>query len=137
MSKPAQILSHPQLGAFINAMKKKVDYVILDTPPCGIFQDAVLLAEHADAVLYVVKYDFVPQPKIREGLSFLRDASSKFAGYVFNAYPQNMNDYGYGRYGYGKYGYGRYGYGKYGGRYGSRYGGDNQEDIEVDTEDGR
>ncbi len=137
VSKPAQILSHPQLGAFINAMKKKVDYVILDTPPCGIFQDAVLLAEHADAILYVVKYDFVPQPKIREGLSFLRDASSKFAGYVFNAYPQNMNDYGYGRYGYGKYGYGRYGYGKYGGRYGSRYGGDNQEDIEVDTEDGR
>ena len=39
--------------------------------------------------------------------------------------------------GYGYYGYGRYGYGKYGGRYGSRYGGDNQEDIEVDTEDGR
>lgn len=119
MEQPAGILSHPELPALIRRLAERMDYVILDTPPCGIFQDAALMEEYADAVLYVIKYDAVPQQKIIESLSFLRGSRTRFLGYVFNSYPQGMNDYGYGRYGYGHYGYGRYGYGRYGN---SRYG---------------
>lgn len=117
---PAGVLSHPGFPEFLEKMKGKMDYIILDTPPCSMFQDAVILAEYADSILYVVKYDFVSRKKLEESLSFLEESRSLFLGYVFSAYPQTAGDYGYGRYGYGKYGYGRYGYSRYGyGRYGS------------------
>lgn len=86
-----------------------------------MFQDAGILADHADGILYVVKYDFVSLPRIWEGISFLKEKNAEFLGYVFNAYPESASEYGYGRYGYGKYGYGKYGYSRYGyGKYGYR-----------------
>lgn len=100
----AGVLSHAGVGRLLDEMKNRMDYIILDTPPCEIFQDAAILAEHADGVLYVVKYDFISQSKIREGLSFLEDRKVNFLGYVFNAYPQNVKSYVYGKY--GTYGYG-------------------------------
>lgn len=121
VEQPVGFLSHPELPALIRRLAEKMDYVILDTPPCGIFQDAALMEEYADAVLYVIKYDAVPQQKIIESLSFLRGTRAHFLGYIFNSYPQGMNEYGYGRYGYGRYGYGRYGYSRYG------YGGNEEE----------
>lgn len=108
---PAPVLSSPRIAQFIEALKKQMDYIVIDTSPCGLFQDAGILADLADGILYVVKYDEVSQRKIWEGISFLRERKAGFLGYVFNSYPESAGEYGYGRYGYGKYGYGRYGYG--------------------------
>ena len=116
--RPARVLSHPRVGAFVNAMKEQFDYIILDTAPSGLFQDAAVLSEFADAIIYVVKYGFVPQVKIQEGIAFLNDRKAQILGYIFSNFPQNSNEYGYGRYGYGKYGYSRYGYGYGYGKYG-------------------
>ena len=114
VKQPASVLSNPRLGELIQALRKEMDFIIIDTPPCEMFQDAGMLSDFADGILYVVKYDFVPQRRIWEGLSFLGGRSARILGYVFNSYPESVSEYGYGRYGYGRYGYGRYGYGKYG-----------------------
>ncbi len=111
---PAAVLSHKNIGVFLEQMRQEMDYIIIDTPPCGNFQDAAILADYADAILYVVRYDMVPSQKILEGLSFLQGRKAGFLGYVLNICPQTQGHYGYGRYGYGRYGYGRYGYSKYG-----------------------
>ena len=112
VKQPASVLSSPRTGELIQALKKEMDYIIIDTPPCEMFQDAGMLSDYADGILYVVKYDFIPQRRIWEGLSFLGGRSARILGYVFNSYPESVSEYGYGRYGYGRYG--RYGYGKYG-----------------------
>ena len=109
IAQPAPVLSSRGVRAFIDAMRDKMDYIIIDTPPCGMFQDAGLLAEYADMLLYVVKYDSVPKRMIREGIASLSGSRAAFAGYIFNDAPESGSAYGYGRYGYG-YGHG-YGYG--------------------------
>ena len=109
--KTAAILTAEGVRAFIESARERMDYVILDSPACEMFQDAGLLAEYADLILYVVQYDLVPQNRIREGLASLSGRRASFAGYVFNQCPETGGVYGYGRYGYG-YGYG-YGYRKY------------------------
>lgn len=130
VKQPASILSSPKIVQFIEDLKKKMDYIVIDTSPCGLFQDAELLTDVADSILYVVKYDEIPQRKIREGISFLGERKAEFLGYIFNAYPESVGEYGYGRYGYGKYGYGKYGYGKYGyGSYGQQESQDKEEKI--------
>lgn len=116
---PAPVLSNEKVRGFLEMMRRKMDYIIIDSPPCALFQDASILAEYADGILYVVKYDKLSARKIRDGLRSLGGRKTQFLGYVFNDCPESSGGYGYGRYGYGKYGYGRYGYGRYSyGKYG-------------------
>ena len=128
VKQPASVLSNPRVGEFLQALKREMDYIVIDTPPCEMFQDAGMLAECADAILYVVKYDTVPQRKLLEGISFLRDRKARFLGYVFNAYPEAVSEYGYGRYGYGYGKYGRYGYRSHSGETARPYGEEAEHD---------
>lgn len=108
INQPASVLSSRAVKEFIEQIREKMDYVIIDSPPCGIFQDAGLLEEYSDCVLYVVKYDNVSGRQIRDGIVSLRGNQAVFVGYVFNKVPEVTGAYGYRHYGYGyKYGYGR------------------------------
>lgn len=104
---PAEALDDPRLRRILSALGERVDYMILDTPPCGIFQDAAILADWADAVLFVVGCDKVLRRNVQEALSMLEGRNAAVLGYVMNG-AQTSNGYGYGKYGYGKYGYGAY-----------------------------
>ena len=92
-----------------------LDYIIIDSPPMGLFPDAEALAESVDASLLVVRQDYTSSYDINDAIDTLKNSSSKFLGCVLNDMIERVHSYGYG---YGKYGYGKYGYGKYG--YGER-----------------
>ena len=113
VKQPASLLAGRNLAAALEEMRPLMDYIIIDTPPCGLFQDAGIFAEYADRILYVVKYDYVSQKEVLAGFASLQDRGAAFLGYVFNGCPESAGGYGYGygRYRYGSYGYGRYGYG--------------------------
>ena len=109
-------LSPSKLKEFTDSLKTKFDYIILDTPPCGIISDARYAGRFADAVLYVVRSDYAKRSQITDGIQSLDSQHIKISGCVMNgvAPGRSSHGYGYGKYGYGKYGYGKYGYGKYG-----------------------
>ena len=98
------------------------DYILVDTPPCGLVSDALFFAQAADAAYYVILQDSVRISKIQEGFNNLLATDIKILGCVLNGALASHTGHGYG-YAYGGYGhYGRYGsYGHYGhyGRYGS------------------
>ena len=84
-----------------------MDYVIIDSPPMGMFPDAEVLAEISDASLLVVRQDCASACDINDAADDLRKCRAKFLGCVLN----DMASIFSGNYGYGKkYGYG-YGYG--------------------------
>lgn len=114
IASPMSILDSAKMRGILRQTRSLADYVIIDAPPAGILADASVLCRSADQVLYVVRYDGIPQSQIAEGLHSL-SGRGKLAGYVINGVPHSKGSgygYGYG-YGYGKYGYGgkRYGYG--------------------------
>ncbi len=88
-----------------------LDYIIIDSPPMGLFPDAEALAESVDASLLVVRQDYTSSYDINDAIDTLKNSSSKFLGCVLNDMSERVHSYGYG---YGKYGYAKYGYGKYG-----------------------
>ena len=113
--KPVRTLTSRPLRKILDGLRNQVDYIILDTPPCGLYQDAAILADWADAVLFVVRYDRVTASEVSAALSLLDNRKAAVLGYIFNNYPQTHGGYGYG---YGRYGYGgKYGYGSYGSKY--------------------
>ncbi len=132
--KIASLLGNKAVKEYLDAWRDKYDYIIIDTPPCGILQDASFLASYSDAVLMVIRQDYQPVSRIVAGLEYLADTGTRILGYVINNEEMIIGSYGYGRYGYGNYGYGKYGYGKYG-KYGYGYGESKSKNRSSETED--
>jgi len=51
----AELLSGPRFGRLLDEARKHFDYIIIDAPPLGVFTDANLLINRADAAILVVR----------------------------------------------------------------------------------
>ncbi len=105
-----------KLEQLIERLRPDYDYIVLDTPPCGIISDAKFICRCADAIVYVVRHDYASRNQIVDSMQELADQKAKLTGCILNDTPavSHSKRYGYGQYGYGKYGYGKTGYKKYG-----------------------
>ena len=118
---PTEVLASPQMKTLISRIAQEADFVILDAPPCDTLPDATVLMQYADRILYVVRQDYAPTPRIQDAVEDLCEDDEKLLGYVLSFADATAS--GYGKYGYGTYSYGKYGngyYGKYG--YTKKYG---------------
>ncbi|MGG7036996.1 MAG: polysaccharide biosynthesis tyrosine autokinase, partial [Flavobacterium sp.] len=111
---PSELILSDTLKEMMEELRKKYDYIILDTPPVGLVSEALELAQFSDVILYIVRQNYTK----KEMLTLLNNRNKRGelnnVSIVFNGY-ENKAKYGVG-YGYG-YGYGySYGYG-----YGSGY----------------
>lgn len=105
-------------------LKKGMDYIIIDAPPCTNMSQVSIFAAGADAVVYMVKQDQEAAGRISDSIEDVSSYGATFAGCVLTQVEESgLAGYGYGKYGkyYGHYSYRRYGYG-YGRRYGYGYG---------------
>lgn len=134
---PSEIIDSDKMKELIEELKKRYDYIILDTPPVNLIADAQTLAKQVDIVLYVVRLGVTSASILTTALVEMEQRSQVKVNFILNGLDNVMQKYGYGKgygyggygygygYGYGRYGYGRYGYGKYGygyGKYGDTYG---------------
>ena len=113
--KVSKLYRNGRLQNLIQKYSRQMDIIIIDTPPCGMMNDAALAADCAEGILLVIRQDYARREKILEGVEMLDSSNASLIGCVIN--DEEVNRGGYGRYGYGRYGYGKYGkygYGKYG-----------------------
>ncbi|MBL7866536.1 MULTISPECIES: polysaccharide biosynthesis tyrosine autokinase [Flavobacterium] len=100
---PAELILGESMKDLLDDLKRKYDYIILDTPPVGLVSDALELAQFCDATLYVVR-----QNVTKKGMLALVNDKHKRGeltniSIVFNGYESKARyGYGYG-YGYGDY----------------------------------
>ena len=90
---PGSILNSDKLSAFIKKSGENADIVLIDTAPIGLYSDVIEVAKYADAVIYVIKQDFVPEIRIKEGIEFLSQCGPRIAGGVLNKAMGGYNDY--------------------------------------------
>jgi len=55
---PAELLMSTRTNALLDELKESFDYIIMDTPPLGIVADSLILKEHVDLSLYVIRQGF-------------------------------------------------------------------------------
>lgn len=104
----AELLSSETMVSLLHLLRQDYDFVILDTPPMGMFPDTEILADLVDASMLVVRQDYVPACDINDHIDILRAYKAGFLGVVLNDMMQTPAHYsGHSRYGYGDhYGYG-------------------------------
>ena len=101
---PVQLLESDKMREMLETAEHIYDLVILDTPPVGLFSDALLLARYADIVSIVTKHNKTSRKELLSTANLLTKANVTAIGVILNDCPTgNQGAYGYG---YGYYGYG-------------------------------
>lgn len=117
----SELIDSPRMYELLSSLKEKVEYVILDTAPVGVLTDTAVLAEAADAALFVVKQDYANRASILEGIDQLAESKIYISGCILNGAQAGIGGYGYKSYRY---------YNKYGDYlYGSHYGESNKDSL--------
>ena len=107
---PAEMIMSEGMKDLIEELKKKYDYIILDTPPVGLVSDALELAQYCDVTLYIVRQNYTKKDMITLLNNRVKRGELSNASIILNGL-ENKAKYGTG-YGYG-YGYGAYANGYY------------------------
>ncbi len=94
---PAELLSKQEMKDLLTELRKRYDYIIIDTPPVGIVADSFLIAPLADITLYIVRQGY-------SKLEFLRSLDEIASENRFKNLGLILNDSAFsktGGYGYG------------------------------------
>ena len=76
-------------------------YVVFDAPPLLLTADPLVLAQHMDRILLVVRADVTPRDAVLKAIEML--GSERFFGVVFNGATEQLSHYYQHRYYYGRY----------------------------------
>jgi len=101
--KPTELFNQEKLLALLQALNQEFDVVVMDTPPVGLFPDALLLGQKADHIFYVCRFNKVSMFKIQHFLEKLKQTKGKLTGILLNGIPAGRASGYYHYYGYGSY----------------------------------
>ena len=95
---PIQLLESERMRELLETSEHIYDLVILDTPPIGLFSDALLLARYANVVTLVTRYNKTSRKELTAAIDLLKKSGVSALGILLNAVPSASHSYGYGYY---------------------------------------
>ncbi len=81
-SNPTELLSSERLAEMIAELRRYFDFILIDSPPVLPFADAQLLANHADAVMLVVRAGMAQYQTVEKAIESL--PAGKMLGVILN-----------------------------------------------------
>lgn len=97
---PTELLSNGRYAKLLDELKDSYDYIILDTAPLMLVTDTFLIADLADATLYVTRSGYTEKALIDFANKNIDQKKIRNVGFVLNDVEKDY--FGYGN----KYGYG-------------------------------
>ena len=77
-------------------LSEEYDYVVLDTPPCGVVSDTRMLCRHANCIYYVVKIDGAHRMLISDSIASLHQQGISLDGIIVNGIARQASHSSYG-----------------------------------------
>ncbi len=90
---PPALIGSPSVERFLNESREQYTWIVLDTPPIASVTDALLLAQLADTVLLIVRYNEVDRKLVRRCLGSLGKRNARVAGVVLNGVNPKQDAY--------------------------------------------
>lgn len=97
---PAELLSGEAFGNFLESVREKFDYVLLDSPPLLPVADPSIIAPLTDGVVIVSTIGHESKPESQRASRILTGVGAKSIGIVVNRADEASARYGYSSYGY-------------------------------------
>ncbi|GAB3929278.1 GumC family protein [Larkinella terrae] len=99
---PAEILSSPRLAQLFQELRKRFNYILVDSPPCTLVTDAQLIAPFADITLFIVRHNFTPKSNFKVVENLYTENRFNKMYLIINAITDDDQAYYY-NYNYGNY----------------------------------
>lgn len=99
---PVELIEGNRMKTLFTELKKRFDYILIDTAPIGIVSDAKSLSPFVDCTLFVVRYNYTLKTKLASVAENVKDGFFSKTGIIFNGIEQNSF---YPYYYYDNYGY--------------------------------
>jgi len=116
----SELVLHARVDELLNSVRKKYDYILIDTPPIMLISDSIVLLNKADLCVFVFNTEKATKAGVKHLEDILYQNSQTQSALILNNIKLKRWKYYYSKYAY-RYGYG-YGYGY---SYGNSYGGGN------------
>ncbi len=124
---PGELIHSDKLAELLTDLRKKYDFIVIDTSPIGLVPDAYTILELSDVGLFIIRCMQTNKSFCKQTLqeiSEVVDTPEKVQIVLSDIPTEGHSGYGYGYgYGYSGYGYGSssYGYGYGRKKYGDKY----------------
>ena len=99
---PAELFSGAGLAEMFDELKKSFAHIVIDSAPVNAVGDSLMLAQHADRVLVVIRSVKTPSKVIRRAIHLLKRSTPNITGIILNRLHASGAGYYYYSYG-GKY----------------------------------
>ncbi|MGB3724223.1 MAG: polysaccharide biosynthesis tyrosine autokinase [Glaciecola sp.] len=106
---PQELLASEKFAELMAELRKKYDHIIIDSAPTQAVSDAIVVSNHCDSLVYVVKSDSTSAKIINNGLSRFVQIGHRIDGIVLNQVDlkkaKKSGEYAgfYDQYGYNSY----------------------------------
>ena len=95
-SDPESLLISEKFDTLLTGLKSQYDYIIIDSPPLLAASDAMVLAQHADKVLMVTRYDDSIEKQLIYAVKQMHESDIQVDGIILNDVRQGlMSKYSY------------------------------------------
>jgi tyrosine-protein kinase Etk/Wzc len=99
---PAELLMSNKVNVLFEQLKSEYDYIVVDTSPIHLVTDTLLIAQHADSFVYVIRANYLDKGLLYVPYKLYQEKKLPNMALLINDTDIRK---GYG-YGYGAYGYG-------------------------------
>lgn len=96
---PSELLGQETFTELLHGLRKKYDYVLIDTPPVANLIDAAVVAGCCDGAILVIESDLVSRKVAAKAKEQLEISGCRVLGAVLNKVDVRKNKY-YSKYGY-------------------------------------
>ncbi|WP_162006834.1 polysaccharide biosynthesis tyrosine autokinase [Roseimaritima sediminicola] len=84
---PAEAIAMPAFAELLGWLRRRYDYVIVDTPPLLVVSDAAIVSNLVDGVVFAFRVRRGCRPQTKEALSMLRSSDANVLGCIVNRVP--------------------------------------------------
>jgi len=101
---PSELLASQRFDKLIAVLRKKYQYIIIDSPPLLPVTDAAIVSARVDGTILIVHAGITKKPQFTGARDAMKSVGSSILGVILNMIPENSLEYEYGyRYGYPRY----------------------------------
>lgn len=92
---PSELLASERMKEFLNAMRSKFDYILIDTPPIIAVTDSGIVGAMADGVLMVIQAGRTQRGIVKRAEELLYQTHSKVLGHILTNIEYHLPEYIY------------------------------------------
>lgn len=102
--RPSRFFDQEVFRGLLQHVRSYYDIVIIDTPPIGIFPDALLLSRFVDETFFVCRFNRASKNKLKSHIERISELEAPFGGIIVNGIPAGRRSAMYDYHGFGSYG---------------------------------